>query len=57
MRTGSVKRGEGWIASGRRAAFSVLDADRFGETRGPRAIAHGYLLSVSSMRTGSVKQR
>ena len=35
--------------------FSVLDADRFGETSYARNVAVDPELSVSSMRTGSVK--
>ena len=39
-------------------AFSVLDADRFGETTVKVEVCFWYIhLSVSSMRTGSVKQQ
>ena len=55
MRTGSVKLLPSYGLSRSQHAFSVLDADRFGETVSQRLRVLSQILSVSSMRTGSVK--
>ena len=57
MRTGSVKLWAQLKPFRKMRAFSVLDADRFGETASLRLSIDYGILSVSSMRTGSVKRQ